>query len=221
LVELRLALILRAIVPFKNDTRPSTACIKIANFEDLCFAHCMSRIADDLYFAPEITFAKLDIVRGERLPTQFRQRMAGFYLNPAIDLAEDNHAFAAGVLVVCAIDALALLTAGSQSTVTERITAYCRNIPELTGKENARIFCESFRHGLVHHARVKDGNEFSNGISKIAVRHGQHLAVNPLLLAKKVLEMLDAYVEDLNRNPASKAAFLKKIKRTFKYELSQ
>jgi hypothetical protein len=74
----------------------------------------MSRIAENLSFAPGITFADLDIINGERLPTQFRQRMAGFYLNPAIDLAVDDHAFAAGVLVVCAIDALALLNAGSQ-----------------------------------------------------------------------------------------------------------
>jgi hypothetical protein len=180
----------------------------------------MSRIADTLYFAPGVTFADLDVVRGERLPTQFRQRIAGFYLKPAVDLAVEQHAFAAGVLVVCAIDALALFTTGSQS-VTGRIIAFCRNIPELAEEENARIFCESFRHGLVHHARVMNGNEFSDGIKKIAVRNGQHLAVNPMLLAKKVIEMLDEYVEDLARNPAAKAAFLKKIKRTFKYELSQ
>src|ERR1700680_4367112 len=103
----------------------------------------MSRIADKLYFAPGIPFAELDIARGERLPMQFGKRMAGFYLNPAIDLAEDRHAFAAGVLVVCAIDALALLIYGSAS-VTGRITAYCRNIPELAEEENARIFCQSF-----------------------------------------------------------------------------
>jgi len=178
----------------------------------------MSRIADELYFAPKITFSELDLARGERLPAQFRQRMAGFYLNPAIDLADDLHAFAAGVLVVCAIDALALLLYGSQS-VTGRITAYCRKIPELAEEENARMFCQSFRHGLVHHARVMDGNEFSNDIPKIAVRQGDHLAVHPGLLARKVLGMLDEYVAELDRNPAAKAAFLKKIKRTFKYEL--
>ena len=178
----------------------------------------MSRIADRLYFAPSITFADLDIERGERLPTQFRQRIAGYYLNPAVDLAVEGHAFAAGVLVVCAIDALALFTTGSQS-VTGRITAFCRNIPELTEEENARIFCESFRHGLVHHARVMDGNEFDDSINKIAVRNGKHLAVHPLLLAKKVIEMLDEYVDGLNRNPEAKAAFLKKLKRTFRYEL--
>jgi hypothetical protein len=180
----------------------------------------MSRIADTLFFAPGIAFAALDIDTGERLPTQFRQRIAGFYLNPAVDLAAERHAFAAGVLVVCAIDALALFTTGSQ-TVTGRIIAFCRNIPELADEENARIFCQSFRHGLVHHARVMDGNEFSDRIKQIAVRNGEHLAVNPLLLAKKVLEMLDEYVDGLNRDPEAKAALLKKIKRTFRYELSQ
>ena len=158
----------------------------------------MSRIADTLYFAPGVTFADLNISRGERLPSQFRQRIAGFYLNPAVDLAAKNHAFAAGVLVVCAIDALALFTTASQS-VTGRIIAFCRNIPELAEEDNARIFCESFRHGLVHHARIMDGNEFSDEPKKLAVRHGQHLAVNPLMLAKSVIDILDEYVSQLNR----------------------
>src|SRR5262245_34518473 len=119
----------------------------------------MSRIADELYFAPGIRFADLDL-SGNRLPSQFQCRIAGFYLKPAIDLARSKHAFAAGVLVVCAMDALALLATGS-SSVTGRIKSLCQRIPGLDSPEMADIFCESFRNGLVHQARIKNGSEFS------------------------------------------------------------
>src|SRR6266481_5371770 len=85
----------------------------------IILAKSVSRIADQLYFAPNVRFADLDWT-GVRLPTQFHQRMSGFYLKPAIVLAEAEHAFASGVLVVCAIDALALFTTGS-SAVRARI----------------------------------------------------------------------------------------------------
>src|SRR4051812_14418214 len=103
----------------------------------------MSRIADELYFAPSVCFAELDWT-GNRLPTQFHQRIAGFYLGPALNLARANHAFAAGVLVVCAIDALALVMTGS-TAVTARITAFCSKIPDLAIGQNAAMFCEHFR----------------------------------------------------------------------------
>ena len=109
----------------------------------------------------------------------------------------------------------------NSTSVSGRITAFCQNIPELSEGDNAEIFCKSFRHGLVHNARVKDGNEFSYDINKIAVRSHDHLAVHPGLLADKVLKMLDLFVADLNRDPVKVKAFAKKIRRKFYFELGQ
>lgn len=176
----------------------------------------MSRIAEELYFAPSVRFADLDWTG--RLPTQFQQRILGFYLNPAVALAEARHVFASGILAVCAIDALSLSVTGSKSNA--RITGFCRKyIPELAAEHDAEMFCEHFRNGLVHEARVKDGSEFSTEIDKIVVVRHDYLAVNPRLLSIQVANVLKDYVGFLYKNPPAKLALARKLKRTFRYEL--
>ena len=64
------------------------------------------KLGDVLYFAPGIRFDQVDL-GGPRLPEQFRQRVRGFYIAPAEKCAEMDYAFAAGVLLVSCIDALA------------------------------------------------------------------------------------------------------------------
>jgi hypothetical protein len=192
---------------------------KLGRTMRLCFTSSMSRTPEGLCFAPGTTFADLDAAHDYRYPDLFRRRIAGYYLNPAKRLAAKYDAFAAGVLVVCAIDALALMMTSSTS-VSGRITAFCRNIPCLSDGDNAEVFCKSFRHGLVHGARIKDDNEFSYEISKIAVRSHGHLAVHPGLLADEVSRILDLFVADLSRDPTEVKAFASKIRRKFHYELS-
>lgn len=177
----------------------------------------MSRLRDELYFAPEVKFRDLDLT-GERLPRQFACRIAGFYLHPARDLAE-RCAFAAGLLVVCAIDALALYSTASQGNA--RIKTFCKKIPDLNDDTVAEMFADHFRNGLVHHSRVEKGSEFSLDIGTVAIRHGDRLVVNPVLLVNETHRLLDEYVRGLERDPVQKRAFLKKLKREFKVELEQ
>lgn len=120
---------------------------------------------------------------------------------------------------MCAIDALALLIWGSNS-VSGRIEAFCKRIPDLADDGNAEIFCKSFRHGLVHEARVKDGSEFSADINRIAIRHYDRLIVNPKLLAREVNTLLGDFVTELYQDPVAKISFVKKIKRKFRFELA-
>jgi hypothetical protein len=177
----------------------------------------MSRVAEQLYFAPSIRFADLDW-SGERLPLQFQQRIAGFYLEPAVKLAKARHDFASGILAVCAMDALASFMTGSSGN--SRITGFARkHIPELAAKHDAEMFCDHFRNGLVHEARVKDGSEFSTEINRIVdIRHN-YLVVNPLLLSIRVRKVLEDYVVALYHDPKAKNALAKKLKKTFRFEL--
>jgi hypothetical protein len=177
----------------------------------------MSRIADELYFAPGIRFADL-YLSGTYLPSQFQCRIEGFYLQPAIDLARSKHAFASGVLVVCAIDALGLLTTGS-SSVTGRIKSLCRRISDLDSDEAAEIFCESFRNGLIHQARIKKGSEFSIDIDRLAEFDQGRLVVHPLFLTQAVSRLLKEYVRDLYNNRSAQLTFRNKLKRQFRFEL--
>ena len=176
----------------------------------------MSRTRDELYFAPGVRFADLDFDHGA-LPSQFGQRITGYYLEPALRLADEGYAFPAGLLVVCAMDALAKFMTGASS---DCIRSLCRNIPDLATDERAHIFIESFRNGLVHQALVKDGCEFSYDINCVAVLNHGRLSVNPKFLARSVQVLLDDYVQQLNRTPADKAALARKIKSKFRYELT-
>jgi hypothetical protein len=143
----------------------------------------------------------------------------GFYLKPALELASVKHSFAAGVLVVCAMDALGSLVTGSAST-SAKIKSLCRRIPDLSDDEAADIFYESFRNGLVHNARIKRGSEFSVEISTVALLHHGRLIVNPGLLAKEVARLLDDYIASLYKSVSAQRGFRNKIKRKFKFELN-
>lgn len=66
------------------------------------------RVGDILYFAPGFRFDEVDI-DGRRLPEQLNRRFVGSYLEPAKECLEHGFSFAAGVLLVSCIDALARL----------------------------------------------------------------------------------------------------------------
>jgi hypothetical protein len=176
----------------------------------------MSRQADELYFAPNVLFRGLDVKTGRALPSQLRERILGFYLEPALTLVKSSP-FGAGVLVVCAMDALCLFMTGSSGN---RIIGLCRMIPDLASNENAEDFCECFRNGLVHQALVKKGCEFDSDIDTVAVRRGKRLIVNPKKLAEEVVRVLRDHVDFLNKTPHAKAALVRRMRRTFRYELA-
>src|SRR6266542_5641265 len=106
----------------------------------------MARLNDVLYFAPNVRFKDVDLTGG-RLPTQIYQRIYGFYIEPAIRLAESRDAFASGLLSVCAMDHLGQLLTGAKG-VGARFKDCCRRIPELASGDIPDLFYEHFRNGL-------------------------------------------------------------------------
>jgi hypothetical protein len=177
----------------------------------------MARIGDELYFAPGVPFSAVDLRHGG-LPNQFYRRIAGFYLNPAVELAASRHDFAAGLLTVCAADALGGFMTGASGT-TERIVGFFRAIRGLENEDVVRLFVDHFRHGLVHEARVKNGGEFSMEVPRVAERRGASLVVNPHLLADAVHARLTEYCARLNKETAELSALKRKIERRFSTEL--
>lgn len=69
------------------------------------------KTGDTLFFAPGIRFVEVDL-NGTALARQFERRIAGFYLDPADRCATEGFAFAAGVILVSCIDALARFHVG-------------------------------------------------------------------------------------------------------------
>jgi hypothetical protein len=166
------------------------------------------RIGDILYFAPGIRFEDIDL-RSPDLPRQYRERITGFYIDPAEQCADSGHAFAAGVLLVSAIDALARLR--SRDGVGDRFKKFAREkLPSFADENLAQRFYEDFRNGLVHEARLKNGAQFTLEFEPTVAIANDIMLINPRLLAAEVRAALNAYVTLL----ASDEGELKKLAET-------
>ena len=150
------------------------------------------RVGELLYFAPDIRFDQVDL-DGRDLPDQFRQRIEGFYILPAEVCVARNHAFAAGVLLVSCVDALARRCFGNG--VGKRFTRFAREqLKSFASGDLAKRFYLEFRNGLVHETRLKEGGQFSLDIeSTVEILDGL-LLVNPRLLAIEIRSALNSYV---------------------------
>jgi len=173
------------------------------------------RIGDTLYFAPEIRFGDVDL-DGPRLPQQFRQRVAGFYIVPSKECADRGHAFAAGVLLVSCIDALAYIRFGDVVGVRFR-KLVDEELNSFSGSAITQRFYDEFRNGLVHEGRLKNGAQFSLEIAETAETLDGILVVNPKHLAAEVLSALDCYVVFLQHDGQERA----KLAATLKQDLSE
>lgn len=115
---------------------------------------------DILYFAPGIRFNQIDL-NGPTLPEQFNCRITGYYIKPAEECCERGQAFAAGVLLVSCIDALARFKFKTND-VGKRFKDFVQQeLPSFSNKELAKRFYEDFRNGLIHESRIKLGGQFS------------------------------------------------------------
>ena len=154
-----------------------------------------------LHFAPDIPFSKVDW-GGDRLPEQFRCRIAGFYLEPAAICAQNGHAFAAGLLLVSCIDALARLKYRNND-VGKRFKRFLKELKSFKDSNIAQRFYDEIRNGLVHEARLKDGAQFTLDPvidETVTTRIGDILLINPQLLLTEVLGALDSYIELLEKD---------------------
>ena len=173
------------------------------------------RKADILYFADGIRFSDVDL-KGLGLPDQFRKRIDEFYVRPARECASRGYAFAAGLLLVSCIDALARIRLGTvsehgfeQASRKTRFVEFVRNSLTSFSEEGlAKKFFWQFRHGLVHQAELQDGAQFSFDTEQTIDSSEGLVIVNPKFLAMEVSDALEQYVQLLrsDRNEREKLA---------------
>jgi hypothetical protein len=170
------------------------------------------RLGDILHFAPGIRFRDVDI-KGTALADQYRDRMIGLYVEPAEACAARGQAFAAGVLLVSCIDALARVRFNDPK-VGDRIKRFARTeLKSFPSDALAARFYEDFRNGLVHEARIKDGGQFSLEIGNTVEDLGGLMLINPARLAAELRASIDTYAALLNRDRAARQALAKAIAR--------
>jgi len=184
------------------------------------------REGDDLFFAPNVRFSSLDLT-GERLPDQLRARVEGYYLKPAGALCvheQSQHAFAAGLLLICALDFLAGLAHTMEElegrpVEKDFVTFVKARLPSFKITNLAKRLFDDFRNGLVHECRIKNAGEFSFDHQAPAQLTGGRLSVNPRALLQEVRSALDHEVSDLHRYQDLRAKLARRVRKQFAAEI--
>jgi len=169
------------------------------------------RIGDLLYFGPGLRFDQVDL-DGPELLKQFENRMMGFYIEPAEKCVRCGYAFAAGVLLVSCIDALARLRFGDG--VGRRFRRFvCQELRSFFDDSLTQRFYDEFRNGLVHEARIKNGGQFSLETNTTVTELGGLLLINPDYLAQEVRAALQSYVTFLSQDDRARERLAQTLRR--------
>ncbi len=138
----------------------------------------MSNVDDELLFAPGLKYSEIKWDDDDALIEAFKERVKGFYLDPAQNLNDSKkYPFATGVLCVSTIDLLACLTISCNSGtvgirfkqwIKEHITAF--DSPNPNSELVADKFYDEFRNGLVNEGRIKNAMFFALWFGKVLQR---------------------------------------------------
>ena len=132
------------------------------------------RVNNILLFSPVYKFSDLNWDDEKILIGAFKDRVKGFYIEPAEKLNDDKNGFAAGILCVTTIDFLARITIGADNVgerierwLSKCITEFNQNDPDDRSRTLARRFYKEFRNGLVHEGRIKNCGQFSDNFNEL------------------------------------------------------
>jgi len=173
------------------------------------------RIGHILYFSPNVKFADLGTAGPQTLLEAFRDRVEGYYLQPAMRSVEAGDAFAGGIVCCAAIELIADMLADQQPC--DWLAA---NIPEFANAET-RPFWGYFRDGLMHEGRIRGNEQLSGQFSlqapRMVERIGSLLIVNPGLLLNTVAEAFQRNCEQGTEPQIARLA--RSLRRRFRAEI--
>jgi len=175
------------------------------------------RIGDALWFSPRFRFADMNFDDKTMLIQAFRDRVDGFFLQPAGRSIAAKDAFAGGLVCCAAIEFIAT-TSGKQHP-----SAWLRsNVSDFKNDEKLAVrFWNYFRDGLAHEGRVKSHSQFSGQFSldlpTMLTEIGPVLLVNPSLLLEAVQAAFQRYCDQMNDRQADVLA--KCLRRYFEAEV--
>jgi hypothetical protein len=166
------------------------------------------RVGDILYFSPDLPFRDLDIDNPDAFAMAYEDRMEGFYLRPAMILANSGYPFAVGLLTLAAVEFMGF-------SYGEKPVEWLSNHLQLP--ENiAQWLWSGFRDKLSHEGRVRSG-EFSYDLDSMYVEEDGILVVNPGILLENVGAAFHQFCSELS--PAQKIFLRDNLRRHFKAEV--
>ena len=171
---------------------------------------------DGLFFAPGIRFKALRVDDPQALADALAARAQCWFFAPASQVAPVSP-FAAGIIVSCFIDAAAEFEGTTLAEwLREAVPATGDRDPRRGNKTIADSFEEDVRHGLVHHARLNRGAEFSLDLETPLEIIRAVLVVNPLELLKSVAARWDKTLRAVVSNSDFHRRIADQIQRVFK-----
>jgi len=184
----------------------------------------MTRVDDQLFFSPTIRFVDLNFDDCEGALAAFKDRVLGFYLTPARDLALRNHAFASGLVSATTIEFVAFFLATDENPTVAKWLSRIRPFGEPDPQRKRRWsiaerFEDEFRNGLVHEGRIKGLGQFSPSTTLVHFEPGA-MIIDPLKLVEVVAEQVTRDAEVLARNPRSLRSFCDRMKNKFAADVS-
>ncbi|MEO7325613.1 MAG: hypothetical protein ABIW82_12360 [Dokdonella sp.] len=153
-------------------------------------------------FAPGIFWSEVDLEREDAFREQLSQRFKGLYFEPARTLLDKSvpDDFAAGVLILCAFDAIARLWTGKSGDVAVRFKETFEKFApnEVDGPRWSPVVYDCFRNGLVHEGRIKSVARFDSDAANCVEETGNTYIVNPKCLLFIAEAALKGLVSDNN-----------------------
>ena len=171
---------------------------------------------DGLFFAPGIRFKALRVDDPQALADALAARAQCWFFAPASQVAPVSP-FAAGIIVSCFIDAAAEFEGTTLAEwLREAVPATGDRDPRRGNKTVADSFEGDVRRGLVHHARLNRGAEFSLDLETPLEIIRAVLVVNPLELLKSVAARWDKTLRAVVSNSDFHRRIADQIQRVFK-----
>ena len=185
------------------------------------------RIKNELFFSPKHRFSQLDFEDSSEIVEAFRDRVRGFYLDPASRLADTDAAFALGSLCCVTIDFLAKYFLGADKATKQTFVRWLSSIapqflerdPRNDQQTLAIRFYQDFRCGLVHQGRVLNLGQFSFEPKEVVISDRTGIIVNPRLLLDGIDHAFEAYVINAESKSSVRDRLIKQLKEDFDQEL--
>lgn len=181
-------------------------------------------IAEVLYFSPQFRFSELDFNDGTKVIGALRDRVEGFYLEPAGRLFCAGAAFACGLMCCASIDFLARYRGVSGSRITEwlkkNVPEFDRPDPQDSRRLLAARFEVDFRNGLAHEGRIKNLGQFSLDQKDLLRFVDSGMIVNPGFLLEAIRKAFAVYCTDLQSDPGLLQNLIKQLESDFSQEIA-
>ena len=182
------------------------------------------RIGDVSYFAPDIPFSAVDLT-GETLPDQLLARIEGYYLGAADHCVRQGFAFAAGLIVVACVDAMAAFAHGPNRESRrshDDFRAFARTrLRSFKPRANAELLYSDYRCGLVHEARLKNGAQFALGLDRTLNFEGLFPVIDAARLLSEVREAVYELIDEMRSSEPFREHVAIYVRRVFAREIAE